>query len=117
MTENIKKGMEAEEVAAGFLTDKGYVIIERNLRHGNHEIDLIMTKGNWLIFAEVKMRTSVDYGPPEISVTWKKRKNLRNAARWYIYRNQWEGNVRFDVVAITVMEGKTEIMHFEDAFG
>ncbi|MFM7194792.1 MAG: YraN family protein [Bacteroidota bacterium] len=117
MTENIKKGMEAEELAVDFLQRKGFTVIERNLRHGHHEIDLIVQKGNWLIFAEVKMRTSVRFGPPEISVTWKKRKNLRSAARWYIFKRNWKGNVRFDVVAVTVLGDKTDILHIEDAFG
>ena len=117
MTENIKKGMEAEDLAADFLQQKGFTMVERNLRHGPHEIDLIIQKGNWLVFAEVKMRTSMAYGPPEISVTWKKRKNLRQAARWYIFHRNWQGNVRFDVVAITVIDGRTEILHIEDAFG
>lgn len=117
MTENIKKGMEAEDIAAKFLTEQGYIIVERNLRHGPHEIDLVMQRGNWMVFAEVKMRSSMAFGPPEVSVTWKKRKNLRNAARWYIFHRKWEGNIRFDVVAITVIAGKTDIRHFEDAFG
>jgi putative endonuclease len=62
------------------------------------------------------MRSSANFGPPEVFVDRNKRQNLRNAAKYYLYKKGWQGNLRFDVVAVLKTETKTEIEHFEDAF-
>jgi putative endonuclease len=116
MTEKIKKGQEAEELAANYLQEKGFRILERNFRYKHCEVDLIVLKENWLIFVEVKMRSSVAFGPPEIFVDRNKRHHVRKASRHYIFNRNWLGNIRFDIIAITRMDDEEEIMHIEDAF-
>jgi len=59
---------------------KGFEIIMRNYRHKHSEIDLIVKKNNWLIFVEVKMRSSDAYGYPEDFVDYKKAKNIVSGA-------------------------------------
>jgi len=116
MSDKIKKGQEAEDMAAAFLTSKGYEIVERNYRYRRAEIDLIARKSNWLIFVEVKMRSSNAFGYPEEFVDYQKRKNVVYGAEYYTYSHNYDGNVRFDVVAISMQNGVPEIRHFEDAF-
>ncbi len=41
-----------------FLVEKGFKVLERNYRFKKSEIDLIVSRGNWLIFVEVKTRSS-----------------------------------------------------------
>jgi putative endonuclease len=108
----IKIGQEAEATAEKFLIDKGYNIVARNYRFKRSEIDLIVKKDNWLIFVEVKMRSGYAFGYPEQSVTPAKRKKVMEGASQYLIETNWQGNVRYDIVAIT----PKEIMHFEDAF-
>lgn len=116
MTEKIKKGEEAEKSAAGYLTEKGFRILERNFRYKHCEIDLIALKDNWLIFVEVKMRSSHAFGPPEIFVDQSKRHHIKKASRHYIFDRNWMGNIRFDIIAITQTDNGEEILHIEDAF-
>jgi putative endonuclease len=116
MSDKIKKGKEGEDMAARFLKEKGYEIIQRNYRYKQSEIDLIVKKDNWLIFVEVKLRSSDMYGYPEDFVDYKKAKNVIDGAEQYTYENDWQGNVRYDIVSIRVMRDKTEIIQIEDAF-
>ncbi len=108
--------MEAENLAADFLKQQGYEIVERNYRYQRSEIDLIVRKENWLVFVEVKMRSSDAFGYPEEFVDYRKAKNIVFGAEQYTFEHNFEGNVRYDVVAISLRNGKPEIRHFEDAF-
>ncbi len=116
MSDKIKKGRQAETLAADFLAQQGYEIVERNFRYKRSEIDLIVRKNGWLIFVEVKMRSSDAFGFPEEFVDYKKAKNIVYGAEQYTYENNYEGNVRYDVIAISMKNGEPEIRHFEDAF-
>jgi putative endonuclease len=116
MSDKIKKGKEGEDMAARFLVEKGFEIIERNYRYKRSEIDLIVKKNNWLIFVEVKLRSSDMYGYPEDFVDYKKAKNIIDGAEQYTYENDWQGNVRYDIVSIRLLKEKTEIIQIEDAF-
>ncbi len=103
-------------MAARFLIDKGFEIVERNYRHKRSEIDLIVKKDNWLIFVEVKLRSSDAYGYPEDFVDYKKAKNIVDGAEQYTYDKNWQGNVRYDIVSIRLQRDRTEIIQIEDAF-
>jgi putative endonuclease len=116
MSDKIKMGKEAEDMAADFLKSIGYEIVERNYRYRRSEIDLIVRKDKWLVFVEVKMRSSDAFGYPEEFVDYQKRKNVVYGAEHYTYDHQYNGNMRFDVVAISMRNGVPDIRHFEDAF-
>jgi putative endonuclease len=116
VSDKIKKGKEGEDLAARFLINKGFEIIERNYRHKRSEIDLIVKKDNWLVFVEVKLRSSDAYGYPEDFVDYKKARNIVDGAEQYTYENNWQGNVRYDIVSIRLLKDKTEIIQIEDAF-
>lgn len=114
MSDKIKTGADGENLAARFLEGKGFEIVARNYRHRHSEIDLIIKKENWLIFVEVKTRSSATFGQPEEFVTNQKSRKIFEAAEEYIFANDWHGHVRFDVVSVKT--GATpEIVHFEDA--
>jgi putative endonuclease len=116
MTDKIKTGTDGEDQAANFLSQKGFDILERNYRFKKSEIDLIVRRGNWLVFIEVKTRTSTAFGHPEEFVDYQKRKMIFAGALEYMTAKNWQGNVRYDIVAITIARGKSEIHHIEDAF-
>ena len=115
MTDKKTKGMKAEEDAANFLSAKGYEIVERNYRYKHAEIDIIVKKENVLIFVEVKSRSKVKFGMPEAAISEKKAAKIIEGAEAYLLEKNWQGPIRFDVVAI-IQDKKQEIMHFEDAF-
>lgn len=109
-------GKYGETLAEAFLKDHNYTIICKNYRHRRLEIDLITKKNNLLIFVEVKTRSRVLFGQPEDAVDNKKAAKIIEAADYYIHEEDWMGDVRFDVISVT-LSGKTHIIqHFEDAF-
>jgi putative endonuclease len=114
MSDKTKTGNEGENLAAEFLKEKGFEIVLRNYRYKHAEIDLIVKRDNWLIFIEVKTRSSNAYGFPEEFVDSTKVTHIFKAAEEYIFSTNWQGNIRFDIVSVNI--GKTtKIFHLEDA--
>lgn len=114
MRDKINIGSAGEQLAAEFLVKRGFSVEHRNYRHNRGEIDLIVTRGDWLIFVEVKTRTTTDFGEPEEFVTPRQRLKILRAAENYIFQTNWQGHVRFDIVAIKPGH-PPEIVHLEDA--
>lgn len=109
-------GDHGEKLAAGFLVNEGYEILETNFRYQKAEIDLIASKGDTLVFVEVKTRKNNAFGYPEEFVDEKKAEMVLSAAEFYIYENDWTGDIRFDVISILLDNDSHEIMHFKDSF-
>ena len=107
-------GKLGEDLAAAYLSGHGYEIVARNYRFKHAEIDIIAKKAKFLIFVEVKARRSNTFGYPEEAVGKHKVKKVLEAADQYTYEQKWEGNIRFDIIAINT--ATHEIDHFEDAF-
>ncbi len=117
MAKHLETGKKAEILAGIFLEEKGYEIIARNYRHGRGEIDLIVKKGIFIVFVEVKSLTNTKFGNPEISVTKNKIKLVTKAAGNFVYSINWQQQIRFDIISIIFKsEEDVEITHFEDAF-
>jgi putative endonuclease len=114
MSDKMKTGSKGENLAAEFLMRKGYDVIERNYRYKHSEIDLIVQRGDWLIFVEVKTRTSTAFGQPEEFVGSLKGRKVYEAAEEYIFSKDWQGHVRFDVISV-LLAAEPLIEHFEDA--
>ena len=115
MSKNKELGLEGEQIAANYLQGEGWNILEMNYRYSRSEIDLIASKGEIIIFVEVKTRTNTTFGMPEDFVDEKKAENIMNGAEHYIHKINWKGNIRFDIISI-IKKDSTEIKHLEDAF-
>lgn len=113
---HIQTGQKGENLAAAYLQENGYTIIQRNYRHKRTEIDIIAQKDDLLVFVEVKTRASDLFGYPEEAVNRRKERILLNAAEGYIHRQQWSKDIRFDIIAVTLTEPAPFIHHIEDAF-
>ena len=116
MAKNPSLGKIGEELAAQYLVDKGYVILERNWRAHRKEIDIIAIDDNDIVFVEVKTRQDDEFGSPEMAVNQKKRAHIYAAASSYYYEHKIDLDVRFDVIAILYHDGTPEINHIVDAF-
>lgn len=115
-------GKWGESLAADYLADKDYEIIERNARTPYGEIDLVVRQtspaGDVTVFVEVKTRSSTAFGFPEEGVTEKKRSHILAAAQAYLQeRPDLDGDWRIDIIAIQVSgnEQVSDLMHFENA--
>ncbi|NVO19899.1 MAG: YraN family protein [Bacteroidetes bacterium] len=109
-------GKNGENIAANYLTRKGYQIIKRNWRYNRDEIDIIAKDGDWLVIVEVKTRTSDWFGEPEMAVTRTKQQSLVRAAQGYIMETDFKGETRFDVIGILFDKQQVKLNHVEDAF-
>ena len=111
-----QKGRRGEDIAARFLEEKGYRIIQRNFRYDRGEIDIIAQDGMELVFVEVKSRENEAFGLPEESITPSKEEQLKKVAEGYLFERGIDTQpCRFDVVAITFVEGNPKIRLLQNA--
>ena len=111
----MKRGVEAEAMAADFLEHKGLQILARNYRCRLGEIDLVARDGDTTVFVEVRSRGSSTFGGAAASITAAKRGRLLKAARHYISRQRALPLCRFDALLI---EGEPpRIEWLRNAFG
>ena len=96
-----KFGDWGEDIAVRYLSDKGYVILQRNFRAARGEIDIIARDNNCIVFVEVKTGSTNKYGPPEDRITMSKRKQLYKIANEFVNQNpKLETDFGFDAVII-----------------
>lgn len=110
-------GDEGEQIAQQFLAARGFQILEMNYRYGKGEIDIVCMDGDVLVFCEVKMRKTDQYGDPEYAITPRKQAQVRKIAAAYLYEHDIEDQeCRFDVVAIKRIGGIQEVNYIPNAF-
>ena len=109
-------GNKGEILAARYLMEQGFAILEYNWRSVHKEIDLVAKERDVLVFVEVKTRSSNHYGDAQYAVTPAKMRNLVAAANAYICAKRIDLAVRFDIVAITGDGDSSTIEHIRDAF-
>jgi putative endonuclease len=94
-------GAYGEELAARHLSERGLVVLDRNWRCPQGEIDLVLRDGDTLVVCEVKTRSGVGYGTPHEAVTPAKLQRLRVlGARWLADHGLAVREVRIDLVAV-----------------
>jgi putative endonuclease len=107
------QGKKAEELALHHLEAKGYRLATINYRTKLGEIDLIMERGDTIVFVEVRERNSSAYGTAAETVTLKKQKRIGKAALMFVKEKKLSHrNLRFDIVSV---QNKI-ITHLENAF-
>ena len=113
-------GRWGEELAAELLRNKGFRVTDANWKCRFGELDLVAEDGEYLCFAEVKLRKSDTYGSAGESVDRRKQARLRMAAELYLVQHPTQLQPRFDVVEIYAPQGLAtptpEIRHWDNAF-
>ena len=107
-------GSGKERIAAEYLKDHGYRILEMNYYCKAGEIDIIAEEDGYLCFIEVKYRNDAASGFPEDAVDIRKAKRITGSALFYMNSAGLSGETpcRFDVVAIL----GNDITLIKDAF-
>ena len=102
-------GAVGEKLARDFLKKKGYKIRENNFRCREGEIDIIAQKKGYLVFVEVRTKSSSGFGSPEESVTFAKKEKLIASALTYLNSHKdLPESWRIDFVAVELdHKGKT----------
>lgn len=112
-------GSKGEQLAADFLSAKGYRIVQRNYFAFKVEIDLIALdeSTNQIVFIEVKTLQNDFFQQPYEEVNLKKQRNIIKAADTYLRRHDIDKEARFDVVSIVLKpDADPEINHIISAF-
>lgn len=106
-------GRTGEDAVAAWYEANGYLVVARNWRRREGELDLIVRKGRSYVFCEVKTRSSDAFGAPVEAVGRVKQIRIRHlAAQWLAEATVRAVAIRFDVAS--VMHGQVEVI--EGAF-
>ena len=114
----VSVGREAEQIAADYLREHGYDILDQNytFKHMG-ELDIVAEHDGTLVIVEVRFRRARGYGSPEESLTARKLRTIRRVAEAWIAHHRRHGcPVRFDMIAVEQIHGATEIRHHRNAF-
>jgi putative endonuclease len=111
-------GRQGEELAATYLVERGYTIVQRNWRCPLGELDIIAEAQQTLVFVEVRTRRSHRFGLAEESITPAKQARLIELAQSYLQAavgpdRSW----RIDVITIQWEAGRPRLNHLENAVG
>lgn len=94
-------GAYGESVAARHLVEQGMVVLDRNWRCDEGELDVVLRDGPTLVACEVKTRTTLDHGTPHEAVTEEKLDRLRRLVqRWIDAHGVHPPERRIDLVAV-----------------
>ena len=110
------KGEEGESLAQNYLSELGYQILESNWRFQKAEVDIIAKEDNFLVFVEVKCRSTDIFGEPQTFVSEKKQALFKSASEGYLEQKDLDYEIRFDVISVILGAQKAKIEHFKDAF-
>ena len=112
-------GDAGEELVARWYADAGYRVLDRNWRCREGELDVVVARGQVLVFCEVKTRRTTAFGIPAEAVTVTKQRRLRTLAmRWLDEHPEAHARtLRFDVASVLApRDGATVIDVIEGAF-
>ena len=77
-------GAAAERRARRYYRLRGYRVLAVNARAGGNELDIVLRRGERLVFCEVKAKASDRFGDPLEMVGPEKRRRLRRAAEGWL---------------------------------
>lgn len=107
-------GKEGEDIAVRYLEKRNYLIIERNFRCKQGEIDIIALDKEELVFVEVKTRTNFNFGKPGEAVNNIKKKHMTKAIEYYLYKNYIKDMyIRIDVIEVYMYGNKCRVNHIK----
>ena len=105
-------GQQGEEIAARFLVEAGYVLVERNWRGTRGELDIIARDGDEIVVVEVKTRTGLGFGHPAEAITPVKLARLKRlTGQWLCEHTPRAASVRIDVVAVLLVPSGPRVEH------
>lgn len=117
-------GRQGEDIAAGLLEQRGFQVLERNMRLSHKEVDIICRDGNDLRFVEVKTRREPVQGEAWEAVDMLKQRNMGKAAKAFLASKRCHdlgfrvNECHLDVLTVVWDEsGETFVTeYFPDAF-
>ncbi|MFT4082460.1 MAG: YraN family protein [Nocardioides sp.] len=94
-------GRYGEQVAERHLVAAGMILLDRNWRAAEGELDLVLRDGDVLVICEVKTRSGADFGTPHEAIDEAKLGRLRRLGeQWMQAHRVAAPELRIDLVAI-----------------
>jgi putative endonuclease len=106
-------GQRGEQLAAEYLQQAGFRVLDRNYRCAEGEIDIVASEHRVLVACEVKTRSSLQFGTPIEAIDARKLRRLRRlAVRWVLTHGVIFDELRVDVVGVLKSaDGEFSIEH------
>lgn len=99
-------GALGESLAARYLEDQGFQILEHNWRNRYGELDIVAFTDAHYVAVEVKTRSGSGYGSPLEAITQRKVARLRRLLLdWARSHGRYGIGLRVDAVGITLVPG------------
>ena len=117
VTEKRHIGTRGEDIARAYLERAGLKFVAANWSCKAGEVDLLMRHRFTLVFVEVRLRAPTVFGEGFETVGRDKQRKLIRTAQYYQQKENYWGDIRFDVISIVAREdGEFEIDHIAHAF-
>lgn len=100
---HLLRGRQGEALAARHLKNGGLEILDKNIRIGGGELDLVCRDGATVVFVEVRLRRAGAPVSAAESITPAKRQKWRRAAAAWLQRHHPADppDCRFDAVCVS----------------
>ena len=99
---SVKVGREAEALAATWIEQRGFQILDRNWRTRWCELDLVARHQDCIHIIEVKYRARPDFGTGFEYITADKIRRLQRAAlMWLKAHSYTTANYQIDIIAVS----------------
>jgi putative endonuclease len=118
--DRVVRGRTGEQIAASFLSDRGYRVLATNQRTPLGELDLVCRASSQIVVVEVKARSGDAYGSGLEAIGPRKTRRLQAAAMWWLSeRGLFPCSVRFDAVVVALDSSglPCSVEHFKDILG
>ena len=112
----MKTGERGETIAADYLTQQGFTVLRRNYHTRYGEIDIICADEHYLVFVEVKTRSSSAFGAPCEAVTASKQRKIILTAQQWLTEHPTDLQPRFDVAEVRLYRDAIDIHLISNAF-
>lgn len=106
-------GAAGEQLVAEELAARGYAIVERNVRIGYVEVDILAMHGNRIVIIEVKTR-GTDHLDERFGIDRAKLSRLCRAAGNYVRLKNLPHEVQIDLALVTNHPDGTSTMEYLD---
>jgi putative endonuclease len=107
-------GRAAERRARWYYRLRGYRILAANARGGRNELDLVLRRGERLVFCEVKAKSGEGFGHPFEMVGPEKQRRVRRAAQAWLAAHPELGGLRLSFEVVGLRGARLE--RLKDAF-
>lgn len=105
MSGNLSLGRLGEDASVSYLRNNGYKIVDRNVKFGIGEVDIIAHKATTLHIFEVKTRKNTKSGDPYEAVdTRKARKLILMGEKYSLQKKLNHSKLSLGVIAVLVDE-------------